>query len=311
VDHNVHNKICWYQQGGTSLILFGPLIEQLDLDQSGKDTTGLSHWTVMTLQGANTCTCIIGGYNPCGNNKPDSDMVYQQHRCFFITQQRDMTCPWKHFREDIISQLKKWWANNNHLIVCLDANEDIYMKSLGKALRIDNGLSKKEVVGEFTGKKVGPKFFRGSKPIDSIWATSNMEISNTCIMPVGYGIGNHRMCIVNIVQSSLIGKGPFCIQRLVSRCLNTKSAGGGAAKYIATLELSLARHRLIEKLGQAHEQNQSKRDFQQLINKLDCKSKELMKNVKKTCWPAGSCSVLRRHCGSGAPLYTDHSFNII
>jgi hypothetical protein len=41
VAHNLHKNIGWYQQGGTSLMLFDPLIEQLNLDQSRKDTTGL------------------------------------------------------------------------------------------------------------------------------------------------------------------------------------------------------------------------------------------------------------------------------
>jgi hypothetical protein len=31
-----------------------------------------------------------------------------------------------------------------------------------------------EVIGTFTGKKIGPTFFRGSKPIDGIWATPDI-----------------------------------------------------------------------------------------------------------------------------------------
>ena len=40
-------------------------------------------------------------------------------------------------------------------MVCLDANKDIYSKSLGKALTDSEGLEMAEVVGEFTGKRVG------------------------------------------------------------------------------------------------------------------------------------------------------------
>ena len=62
-------------------------------------------------------------------------------------------------------------------MVCLDANEDIYKKSIGKALiDPDGGLSMKEVVGEFTGEKVGAAYFRGEKPIDGIWATSDVTV---------------------------------------------------------------------------------------------------------------------------------------
>jgi hypothetical protein len=78
-------------------------------------------------------------------------------------------------------------------IVCLDANEDIYRKLLGKALTDINGPAMKEVVGKFTCQPVGPTFFWGSKPIDSVWASSEITISNACIMPTGYGIGDHRL----------------------------------------------------------------------------------------------------------------------
>jgi hypothetical protein len=45
------------------------------------------------------------------------------------------------------------------LIVFLDANKDIYKKSLGKSLTDIDGLAMKEVVGEFTHTPVGTTFF--------------------------------------------------------------------------------------------------------------------------------------------------------
>ena len=41
VAHNVHKNVGQVQQGGTSLILFGHLTDQLDHNESGKDPTGL------------------------------------------------------------------------------------------------------------------------------------------------------------------------------------------------------------------------------------------------------------------------------
>ena len=49
--YNVHENIGQTQQGGTSLLLFGHLTEQLDHNKSGKGDTGLGRWLVMTLQG--------------------------------------------------------------------------------------------------------------------------------------------------------------------------------------------------------------------------------------------------------------------
>jgi hypothetical protein len=79
----------------------------------------------------------------------------------------------------------------------MDANEDIYRKSIGKLLTKTDGLNMSEVVGNFTGRKIGPTFFLGSKPIDRIWATPNVVVTHACVMPAGYGVGNHHLFVVD------------------------------------------------------------------------------------------------------------------
>ncbi len=51
VAHNVHKNVGRTQQGGTSVIMFGPITEQIEHERSGKDNTGLGRWMVMMLQG--------------------------------------------------------------------------------------------------------------------------------------------------------------------------------------------------------------------------------------------------------------------
>ena len=90
----------------------------------------------------------------------------------------------------------------------MDANEDIHKKSLGKMLTKADGLNMSEVVGVFTGKKIGPTFFRGSKPIDGIWAMQDIGITHTCVMPAGFGVGDHRLFVVDFQEDSLVGNKP-------------------------------------------------------------------------------------------------------
>ena len=168
VAHNVHENFGKVQQGGTSLIMFGPLTDQLDFNKSGKDDTGLGRWSIMTVQGDGARVRIVCRYNLCGNNKLNSSTTYQQHRRYFVTQQKDLSCPRVRFRHDLVKVLKQWREEGDRLIVCMDANEDIYKKSIGKTLTDTEGLNMVEAVGEFTGKKIGPTFFQGSKPIDGI-----------------------------------------------------------------------------------------------------------------------------------------------
>lgn len=119
----------------------------------------------------------------------------------------------------------------------------------------------KEVVGAYTGKQIGPTFFRGQLPIEGVWATSDITVLNaSCIMPVGYSIGDHRLFVIDMHTSSLIGTGPPRARRALSRRLNTRLPHL-AKKYKAGLEANLIRHRLIQKLGMAHTQGQDKEDM--------------------------------------------------
>jgi hypothetical protein len=285
VAHNVHESegIGRTQEGGTGLLMFGPLTEYLDMPGSEKDATGLGRWTTMLLKGEGIQTRIVCGYNPCANRNTDSSTSYQQQRRFFIMHQKDhKACPRTKFREDLIKLLKTWRAAGDRIVVCLDANEDIYRKAIGKALMEEDGLDMKEVVGSYTGKRIGPTFFRGQLPIDGVWATSDIQVSNACIMPAGYGIGDHRLFIIDMHTSSLIGTAPPRARRASSRRLNNRLPHV-AKKYAASLEANIIRHRLIEKLGKAHTHGRDKEDTQNRINRVDKEGGQYMIHAERNC----------------------------
>jgi hypothetical protein len=210
-------------------------------------------------------TRVVCGYNPCYNKNPNSSTMYQQHRRFFITQRKYLTCPQTKFREDLVAQLTRWWKDGDCLIVCLNANKHIYKKLIGKALTDIKGLATKEVVGEFTRTPIGSIFFCGSKPIDGIWATSNIVVCNAAIMPAGYGTGNHQLFVVDFSMIDIIGKSPPKIVRSTSRRLNTKIPCV-AAEYAWILENKILKHRLIERTDAAHTNRRSRRKAAKRLN---------------------------------------------
>jgi hypothetical protein len=168
------------------------------------------------------------------------------------------------------------------LIVCLDANEDIYKKSLGKSLTNIDGLAMKEVVGEFTGTPVGATFFRGSKPINGVWATLDITVCNTSIMPSGYGIKDHRLFVIDFASSNIIKNTAPKVVQAVSRQLNTKIPRA-AAEYARILEEKIIQHRLIERVGKAHTKSRSKRSITRRLNKLDKELGQYMRYAEKNC----------------------------
>jgi hypothetical protein len=114
----------------------------------------------------------------------------------------------------------------------MDANKNINKKSFGCSLTSSDGLNMCEVVGNFTSKKLGPTFFRGSKPINGVWATSDILVTHACVMPAGFGVGDHRMFVIDFQEDSLLGMAPFRVQRFTSRRLNTKASSRAAQKYV-------------------------------------------------------------------------------
>jgi hypothetical protein len=140
------------------------------------------------------------------------------------------------------------------LIVCLDANEHIHKKSIGKALTDIDCLAMREVVGDFTHQPVGP---RGSKPINGVWATSDILVCNAAIMPAGYQIGDHHLFVINLTATDMIGISRQKVARPTSRQLNTKIPRVAAA-YAKILEGKVLSHQLIERMGAAYWKSKSR-----------------------------------------------------
>jgi hypothetical protein len=282
VAHNTHENVRRVQEGGTALMLFGSSVQHFNAPESGRDETGLGRWVVITLSGAEGFTTrIVCGYNPCGNGRIDSGTVYAQHKRYYMMR-GCVDCPRIKFRQDLIEVLTRWRSQGDRLVVCLDANEDIYKKSIGKALTDLNGLAMKEVVGVYTGKKVGATYFRGSKPIDGVWATSDVTVTSACIMPVRYGIGDHRMFIVDLLTSSLIGADPIRVARPCARRLTTKLPGV-VRTYNSSLEDLVLKHRIIERLGAAHEDSRTNEVAAMRMDIVDRDFRDYMLHAEKKC----------------------------
>jgi hypothetical protein len=226
---------------------------------------------------------MVCEYNLCYNKNTNSSTTYQQHRHFFITQRRDLTCPQTKFREDLVAQSTRWRNDGDRLIVCLDANEHIYKKLISKALTDIKGLAMKEVVGEFTGTPIGSTFFRSSKPIGGVWATLDITVCNAAIMPASYVIGAHSLFVIDFSMIDIIGKSPPKIVRPAFRGLNTKILRV-AAEYVRILEGKILKHRLIKRMGAAHISSRSRRKVARQLNQLDDEFGQYMRHAEKKCW---------------------------
>ncbi len=161
---------------------------------------------------------------------------------------KDLTCPLILFCKHLIKHIKQWRASGERIVLFMDHNEHVIKGPLGKALPNKDGPDLSKAIMLHMGASPGATFFRGSQPIDCLWVSNDLDISNACVMLFGFGVGNHRAFILGIPLELLVGVNPVKIIRPVSRCLNSRLPKCGQA-YIDSLEANIIQHRLLERLS--------------------------------------------------------------
>ena len=289
--HNVHEaKIAGrVQEGGTGSICFGETVGYVR--KTGKDKEGLGRWCWLLLGGNNGHqTRIILAYNPCKNKKVNSGTTYQQQRRYYITRKKDLTCPQKIFQGDLIKQIKSWRESGDRIILFMDHNEHVINGPLGRELGNKNGLDLQEAIIQHTGTSPGATFFRGSKPIDDMWVSGDLDISNACVMSFGYGVGDHCAFVLDIPLESVIGINPVKIVQSVGRRLNSRLPGCCKA-YIDSLESNITHHRLLEQLHNAHTGTNSNEARAREIILIDEEGKAYMRRANNICRKIKCCRI--------------------
>jgi hypothetical protein len=140
----------------------------------------------------------------------------------------------------------------------------------------------KEVVGDFTAQQLGATYFRGSDPIDGVWATGDITVTSACVMPVRFGVGDHRLFVVNFATTTLVGSGLTTVARPALRRLNTKISGC-ADRYNRSLHRNILCHRLLEGMVEAASLGDSNEVLAKTLNKLDQEGEAYMKHAEKKC----------------------------
>jgi hypothetical protein len=287
--NNVHQNVGRLQEGGMGMVAFGKSTGYIT--KTGKDAYGLGRWW-WTLYGGSEGhnTRVVVAYNTCKNSKRDSRRTYQQQRQFFITKKNNLTCPNKLFCQHLIQQLKKWHSKGDRIILFIDHNKHTYDRPLGRALADAEGLRLQEAVLRHTSKRTGATFFHRSKPIHSLWVLSDIDISNVCVMPFGYSIGDHQMFVLDITMESLVSKNPTKVMHPASRQLNSKMPQCGEA-YLKSLESNIVQHRLQEQLNEVHRSSLPHDRKTERLNIIDWEGRNYMRHAEKVCRKIKCCCI--------------------
>jgi hypothetical protein len=147
-----------------------------------------------------------------------------------------------------------------------------------------------EAIRLHTGASPGATFFRGLQLIDGLWVSKDLDISNACVMPFGFGAGDHCAFILDILLELLVGVNPVKIIRPVSRCLNSQLPKCGKA-YVENLEANISCHRLLECLYNTHTGKYSAKERARRVIIIDEEGKTYMQHVKKICRKIKCCQI--------------------
>eukprot|EP00956_Cyclotella_meneghiniana_P000971 scaffold1144_cov22-Cyclotella_meneghiniana.AAC.5 len=269
------------KEGGTGLLAFGEVASLYNSSNSGKDPTGLARFVYMELKGTEgRSTMILTGYCPCKNSTPNNGTSYQQQRRYFIKKEGREVCPRPRFISDLEAIVKKWKEEGRSVIVMLDANEDVYRGKIGRLLTCPTGLDMRETVLASSGQQLTATYFRGSKPIDAIWATNDLEIVGAGAMPIGFSVGDHRLMYVDFTTASMVGFCPQPVKHPKARRLNSKIPRA-KKQYIKRLEKNIRQHRLREKMLEAHNSDLSQEQIKAKLDKIDELSRDFMINAER------------------------------
>jgi hypothetical protein len=128
-------------------------------------------------------------------------------------------------------------------------------------------------------------YFRGTKPIDGVWRSQQMEIASTAQLSFHEGVGDHRSVLVNITTDSAIRKQEF---RMVHPNARRFSSGNVRArlKYISHLEQQMLNHWMVEHLQLCKEQATSypaPSEVQTKMQRIESQVMEMQQGSKQQC----------------------------
>ena len=97
-------------------------------------------------------------------------------------------------------------------------------------------------------------------------------------MPAGYGVGDHRLFVIDILTSSIVGHTPPKIIRAAARQLNA-AIPGALDQYVKRLKCQCINHCLTERLVAANA-SQTRELIQFNVNKKDVETTQYMANAE-------------------------------
>jgi hypothetical protein len=273
------------QYGGCMLLGFDKIADRVSA--KGQDETGMGRWCWFLFKGKDGhAVRIYSAYRPCYSAPSSathdrSGTVYNQHRCFLSTQ-NDNTCPREAFTRDLQAELETRLAHNEKLVVMLDANEDVRAGPI-HTMFTDLGL-RDAVLSRHSSLPAPGTSLTGSRPIDGIFVSEGLDILKATWQGIDSSASDHRMGILELTCSSLLGENLLDIVRPSARRLSTQNPQA-KQQYTRLLSAHLENHLVLPELHDlyGHLGTRLTEPQQTRLTQLDKVRLEGMQYAEKRC----------------------------
>ena len=242
--HNTTERIQRDQMGGTAITGVGRICDVIT--EVGHDSTGLGRWSWITLHGGNTTTRIISAYLPRKPNRHSKGRtVWEQHSRYFEAK-GDMRYPSSIFISDLLCVILKWKSRGDHIILSIDANQDVYSGILAQKLKCEP-LNMTCLLQQAMGEPVPNSHFTGKGKISTIFGTPGVLTGNGMCYPHWYGIGDHRVMVLEIAAHNAFEGAYPTIATPTARILSCRTKRH-KDKYCKRLRSLLEEHKMEDRL---------------------------------------------------------------
>jgi hypothetical protein len=181
-----------------------------------------------------------------GRNRSERLASYYQQQVRYIQLRNLRTTPRQLLEDDLLQQLRVWRASGERIILMMDANENITTGRLCRQLGNDDIELQNSTLLRH-GKLPTNTHADGSEPIDGLWHTPDVEITEVKWLSFEESPGDHRACVFEFTTHSVIGNFEQRIVYPPCRRLNTKIRGV-VERYGKLAEAQFAVHRISERL---------------------------------------------------------------
>ena len=146
------------------------------VSETGTDFRKLGRWVWTRYRGRDGAFLrVISAYRP-NINRHDVGSTWNQHKTYFHTLPTPITdCPRDVFDTELRELVASWIADGEHVILGIDANEDVTNQREGAFAQKLGRIGMTEVVTDRHGRQPPSTHTRGSKAIDGIFVTEGLR----------------------------------------------------------------------------------------------------------------------------------------